>query len=302
MSDRHAQATLKLKEVTSAKNPIIKEVSSLTDSAKSRRVEGRFTVEGLREVSRAIEAGWTLETALFDPSKLPLDELSTLINEALSRRAKRPFTLPEPSDARALLYVSCASVAFERVAYRSAVANVVGVFRAQAQTLSSLSERLQSVSSPLILVAEGVEKPGNLGALLRTANAMGVDALLACEARCDLYHPNALRNSLGGAFDLPVIPCSSEEATQWLKEHRLQIVTTYLEGATALERLDLTRPTALVVGAEDQGVTARWVEASDALALIPMQGVVDSLNVSVAAGMALFEATRQRRASARGAQ
>ena len=297
MSDRHAQATLKVKEVTSAKNPIIKEVSSLTDSAKSRRVAGRFTVEGLREVSRAIEAGWTLETALFDPSKLSLDELSALISEALSRRATRPLITEAPSEARELLYVSCASSAFERVAYRSAVANVVGVFRAQAQTLSALSERLQGVSSPLLLVAEGVEKPGNLGALLRTANAMGVDALLACEARCDLYHPNALRNSLGGAFDLPVISCSSEEAIAWLRAHGVQLVTTYLEGASALESLDLTRSTALVVGSEDQGVTARWVEASDALALIPMQGVVDSLNVSVTAGMALFEATRQRRAS-----
>lgn len=302
MSERRGSESPKLKEVSSAKNPIIKEVTSLTDSAKARRSAGRFTVEGLREVSRAVESGWTLETALFDPSHLSLEQLTTLVSEALLRRAARPLITAPPQDARELMFVSCASVAFERVAYRASVANVVGVFRAQTQSLSALGERLEGEPSPLVLVAEQVEKPGNLGALLRTADAMGVSAVLVCDARCDLFHPNVLRNSLGGFFHLPVIACSAEEAISWLQARGVQLITTYLEGASALESLDLTRATALVVGAEDQGVSDRWIEVSDALALIPMQGVVDSLNVSVAAGMALFEASRQRRASASGAR
>jgi TrmH family RNA methyltransferase len=141
---------------------------------------------------------------------------------------------------------------------------------------------------------EGVEKPGNLGALLRTASALGVDAVWACDCPVDLYHPNALRNSLGGLFDLTLVQCESREALSWLKAREVQVVTTYLEGASALHTLTLTTASALVVGAEDKGVSPVWVEGSDALALIPMSGVVDSLNVSVAAGMALYEATRQR--------
>ena len=295
MSDPKADRPPRLKEVSSAKNPIIKEVLSLSESAKARRAAGRFVVEGLRELSRAIEAGWTLETALFPPHLISLEELSELVRASQGRR---PVQGAEAlSSARPLLYVSCAPPAFERVAYRGAVPNAVGVFCARPRSLEDLTT--SDARPPLYLVVERVEKPGNLGALLRTASAMGVTAVLLCEPRCDLYHPNVLRNSLGGPFDLPVICCESQEAISWLKGRGVQVVTTYLEGATQLETLELTGPTALVVGAEDRGVTERWVEASDALALIPMQGVVDSLNVSVAAGMALFEATRQRRVMSR---
>jgi len=284
-----------LKELSSLNNPLVKELIALKDSAKARRRSGRFVVEGLREVSRALRAGWTLEAALFEPSLLELSALVELIEGAQSEASSASSWRIAPP--RPLLLASCTAQVFAKLAYRSSVPNAVGLFCQQSHELNSLPEPQEAEQAPLYLVVERIEKPGNLGALLRTANAMGVSAVFVCEGSSDLYHPNALRNSLGGFFDLPIVSCASEEALSWLKARGVQIITTYLEGAVSLDAIELSGATAIVLGAEDQGVTPLWVEASDALALIPMAGVVDSLNVSVAAGMALYEATRQRRAS-----
>lgn len=283
----------RLKEVSSVKNPLIKEVISFIESSKARRASERFIVEGLRELSRALESGWILETILYDPSRTSINELTKLIKEA-QQKCSQKKSLSSLENRRDLLFVNCTSAVFDRIAYRSSVSNAVGIFRSALHSLSTLTED-NLHSPPLYLVAEGIEKPGNLGALLRTANAMGVSAVFSCNSHLNIYHPNVLRNSLGGFFDLSIVTCSTQEAIEWFKARQIQIVTTYLEGATQLESLDFTQATALVVGAEDQGVSNPWIEASDALAFIPMQGVVDSLNVSVATGMALFEITRQRR-------
>ena len=278
------------KDITSPKNPLIRDLQDLTEHAKARRARGRFVTEGLREIERAARAGWEIEAILYCPDHTPPDTINTLTSHS-------PPLSPDPAGHPQRLYARCPPEVFNKVAYRAQVPNAVAILRARDHTLSALSHALtpRATSTPeLILVIEGVEKPGNLGALLRTADALGVSGAILCDCPCDLYHPNTLRNSLGGAFNIPTATCAPAEAISWLKARGTSIIVTHLEGARPPYDLNLSGPTALVLGAEDRGVTRQWVEAADALALIPMSGVVDSLNVSAAAAMFLYEATRQR--------
>ncbi|MBM4292224.1 MAG: RNA methyltransferase, partial [Deltaproteobacteria bacterium] len=200
-----------------------------------------------------------------------------------------------PSGHHQRLYARCPPELFTRIAYRAHTPNAIAILRARPHTLDALTAALRATRGPeLLLILEGIEKPGNLGALLRTADALGVSGVVLCDCPCDLYHPNALRNSLGGAFSVPTATCTRAEALPWLKARGVQLIITHLEGARPPYALDLRGPTALVLGAEDKGVTPEWAAAADHLARIPMSGVVDSLNVSAAAAMILYEATRQR--------
>lgn len=149
-------------------------------------------------------------------------------------------------------------------------------------------------ASPLVLVAEGVERPGNLGAIVRTACSAGATALVACDTPTDLFHPETVRASVGTLFHLPIARCRSSDALPWLRKHGVAVVVATPAGAHACWELDYTGPVALVVGSERHGVTERWLRAADATVTIPMPGPSDSLNVVVAAGVVLFEAVRQR--------
>ena len=282
------------KDITSPKNPLIQEVTQLLTRPKERRAHNKLIAEGLREIERALRAGWELETLLYRPDLTPPEAISALTAHA-------PPLSPTDPTRHHTLHARCAPEAFSKIAYRADVPNAVAVLRGRPHTLSALSDALAArpdASPELLLIIEGVEKPGNLGALLRTADALGVSGALLCDCPCDLYHPNALRNSLGGAFSVPTATCASAEAISWLKARGARLVVTHLEGARPPYALDLRGPTAIVLGAEDRGVSAAWVEAADDLALIPMRGVVDSLNVSAAAAMTLYEAHRQRALSA----
>ena len=141
---------------------------------------------------------------------------------------------------------------------------------------------------------ESVEKPGNLGAVLRSADAAGADALLICDPLTDIYNPNVIRASIGAVFTVPTVACSSDEAIAWLKAKGIQILTAQLQDSSLYYDRDLTLPTALVMGTESTGLSDRWREAADAHIRIPMLGSLDSLNVSVSAAILLFEAVRQR--------
>jgi TrmH family RNA methyltransferase len=158
---------------------------------------------------------------------------------------------------------------------------------------------LRLSENPLLLIMESVEKPGNLGAMLRTADAAGVDAVLVCDPHTDIFNPNAIRASLGAIFTVPVVACSSEEAVAFLRftplgSKKIKIMATWLEAARSLYDVDLRQPLAFVLGAEATGITPFWVEQADERIIIPMSGQVDSLNVSASAAVVLFEAVRQR--------
>ena len=179
---------------------------------------------------------------------------------------------------------------YEKIACRGGTEGVVAVMRAREISL----QELHLSPAPLILVLESVEKPGNLGAVLRTADAAGADAVLVCDPLTDLYNPNLIRASLGAVFSVPTVACTSEEACAWLKAHGITILTAQLQDSRPYYETDMVRASALVFGTEDKGLSAFWRERADAHIRIPMAGRMDSLNVSVSAAILAFEAVRQR--------
>ncbi|MCB9283489.1 MAG: RNA methyltransferase [Lewinellaceae bacterium] len=269
-----------MKTITSLQNPLVKKIDLLTTKSRERRREGLFVAEGLRETALALAAGYLPLQVFFDPAFTELEVVRQWCGNALAAS-------PE--------VVALQSNVFEKLAYRSGVPNVLALFQMPQRTL----EEVALPEVPLILVLESIEKPGNLGAILRTADAAGVDAVLVCDPATDLYNPNTIRASLGALFTLQVRTSTSEAAAAWLKDHRIPVYATYLEASRSLYSCDLTGPLALVMGAEASGISPFWIECAEERIIIPMQGRVDSMNVSASTAILLFEAVRQRITKAR---
>lgn len=261
--------------ISSTQNPLIKQMAELSTKARERRRQGLFVVEGLRETAVALGAGYQPEAILYDPSHTQSEDLTVL--QALTPAAVwRQVTTP----------------VFEKVAYRSSVPNVVAMLRVRPLELSNIA--LPASRPPLVLVLESVEKPGNLGAILRTADAAGADAVILCDPATDWHNPNVIRASLGAVFVVPVAAASSQEVYDWLQEQAVRILVTHLEASQPHYLTDLRAGSAIVMGAEATGISDFWLKAAHQRIIIPMQGRVDSLNVSASAAVLLFEAQRQR--------
>jgi|TARA_B110000438_G_scaffold249316_1_gene252522 TrmH family RNA methyltransferase len=260
--------------ITSLQNPRVKDLVRLRD-ARHRRRAGCFLIEGERELERAIESGWELSTLFFAPESFLRPDAMDLVEKA---------------SERSIEVVQLSKSVFAKAAYRENPDGLLGIAPERPRSLEDLT-----LSKPaFLLIAQGVEKPGNLGALMRSANAAGADALILCDAVCDVYNPNAIRASQGAFFDLPIVETSSAEALLFLEEQHIQPVTLTPHAEDQLWDIDLKAPTALVLGPEDKGLSQEWLEAPCRPAKLPMSGITDSLNVSVTAGIALFEAVRQR--------
>lgn len=261
--------------ITSVQNPKVKQLLLLQQKSSERKKTGLFVVEGRRELMHCLEAGYELDT-VFVCSQLEtgVEPMPTL-----------------PSGVR-LLEVSKA--VYEKIAYRGSTEGVVAVVRSRQLRLSDLSLG----PHPLVVVVERVEKPGNLGAILRSADASGVDAVVVCDPLTDLYNPNLIRSSVGGFFSVPSVACTSEECIAFLKEKGIRILTAQLQDSHVYYDTDMTVGTAIVMGTESTGLTDLWRQAADAHIRIPMLGKIDSLNVSVSAAILMFEAVRQRSAHA----
>jgi TrmH family RNA methyltransferase len=254
--------------IESVHNPRVKRVLNLQQKSKLRRQEGVFVVEGRREVERALVSG-------FDAEEIwsVLDNLEGLLL----------------SDS--VIKISCSQSVFDKITYRESSADILAVFKIKSQQL----EDIALPQNPLIVVLEAIEKPGNIGAVLRTCNALGADAVFLCDSLVDLYNPNVIRNSLGGFFGIPIISTTSEKAIAFFKERTIEIVTTHLEASVSYLENDFTKPTAIVLGTEASGLTDVWVKSTSQNVIIEMGGVVDSLNISVAGAIVLSEAIRQRK-------
>lgn len=258
-------------KITSTQNPKIKRLQTLQQKSSERRQSGLFVVEGRRELMHCIETGFSIDTVFWCPAV---------------EGGTEPMPL-WPSDMR--LYEISKEV-YEKVAYRGSTEGVIAEVRTRQLTL----EELQLPERPLIVVVERVEKPGNLGAILRSADAAGVDAVIVCDPLTDLYNPNLVRSSVGAVFSVPCVACSSEACITFLKAHSIQILTAQLQDSELYYDTDMQRATAIVMGTEATGLTDAWRQAADAHIRIPMLGRVDSLNVSVSAAILMFEAVRQR--------
>ena len=261
-------------DIVSAANDRIKALVRLRDR-RERDAVRRFLIEGHRELARALDAEITLETLFTCP------ELHLGVNDArLVTRA---------ADGGAEI-VTVAEAPFRKASYRDRPEGLLAV----AEQFDIGIGRLDLSGTPLLLVAEGIEKPGNLGTMLRTAEAAGASGVIVADQTTDPFNPNVVRASLGTLFTVPLAVTSTDEAIAALHRAGVVIVATTPAGDTAHFATDLTRPTAIVVGSEQYGLSARWLETADVRVVIPMPGSVDSLNAAMAAGIVLFEALRQR--------
>ena len=264
--------------ITSVQNARVKHVVALQQKSSLRREEGLFVVEGQREIEHCIACGYEVV------------ELYKRSQELGVRREVEYLVSPQ---------------VYEKMAYRGSTEGIIAVAKCKDHSLSILSPltipeqssptRRLSHHSPLIIVLERVEKPGNLGAILRTAEAAGVDAVIVCDPLTDLYNPNLIRASIGGVFNVPTAVCTSEECIAFLKANHIKILTAQLQDSYEYYDYDMTQATAIVMGTESTGLTQQWREAADAHIRIPMLGRLDSLNVSVSAAILMYEAVRQRR-------
>lgn len=252
--------------ITSSANPKFKRLVALLQKSSERRESALFTVEGVREISHCIEAGYKPDCIFFCPDIVSEETLPQCRHFALS----------------AGLYA--------KAAYREGTEGAIGVFQAIEHPLSSLHLKY----NPLIAVLESVEKPGNLGAVLRTCDAAGADALIICDPRTDLYNPNLIRASIGAVFTVPTAVCTTAQAITFLKSKGIRILTAQLQDSSLYYDCPMTKGTAIVMGTEATGLSDKWRQAADAHIRIPMLGKLDSLNVSVSAAILLYEAVRQR--------
>ena len=253
--------------ISSVQNERVKRVVALQQKSSERRRAGLFVVEGRRELQHCIEAGLQMDSVFWCPELLAEESISQIPN---------------------LIEVSRA--VYEKMAYRGSTEGLLAVVHSRQLTLVDL----QLPEKPLIVVVESVEKPGNLGAILRSADAAGATAVIVCDPLTDLYNPNLIRSSVGAFFSVPCIACRSEECIAFLKQHGVQILTAQLQDSSLYYDVDMQQATAIVMGTESTGLTQQWREAADAHIRIPMLGRIDSLNVSVSAAILLFEAVRQR--------
>ncbi len=260
-----------MKQITSAQNPYIKSLLLLQEKAKARKQTGTFLIEGQREILLAIKGGYPIETLLFYSELISEKEIDQLVQNSTN-------------------VIEISKDIFEKLAYRESSEGVIAVAKCKSFGLSDLKLK----ENPLILIAEAPEKPGNIGALLRTADAANLDAVIIANPNGDLYNPNIIRSSVGSLFTNQIAIGTTMEIISFLKDKKISFYCATLQNSTSYHTQDYTTPSALVVGTEATGLSQEWRDAATKNIIIPMQGEIDSMNVSVAAAILIFEAKRQR--------
>ncbi len=263
------------KNITSFHNPLIKQIVLLQEKSRERRKTNLFVIEGQREISLALKGGYLFKTLLFCSEIISEEEL---------------FALKESANSETE-FIEITSEIYEKLAYRSSTEGVLAIAHTKTLQLANLQ---LATSNPLILIAEAPEKPGNIGALLRTADAAKVDAVIIANPKTDLYNPNIIRSSVGCLFTNTIATGSTLEIISFLKDNKINIYCAALQASVHYDTIDFKKATAIVVGTEATGLSEEWLQNSTQNIIVPMQGEIDSMNVSVAAGILIFEAKRQR--------
>lgn len=261
-----------MEKITSLQNTRVKNIVKL-GKAKERKEQDLFILEGARELTLALSGGYKPDSVFVCP------ELFT--------KTDYPHVLDSITED---LTYEVSQQVFEKVAYREGSDGLIALMKPKQHSLVDLSIK----SNPFIIILEAVEKPGNLGAILRTADAAQVDAVIVCDPQTDVYNPNAIRSSVGCIFTVPVAVCSSTEALAWLKQQGITSYAAELEASEWYQDINYTGPSAIVMGTEADGLTDFWLNNADKRIKIPMRGKIDSLNVSVSTAVITFEAMRQR--------
>ncbi|NDW17562.1 RNA methyltransferase [Dysgonomonas sp. 216] len=258
--------------ISSLQNARIKNIVKLSKS-KERREQQLFVIEGARELSLAISGGYNVKSVFVCP--------------ALFASTDYPDVLDTIADS--IKYEVTDSV-FSKIAYREGSDGILALATPKSHTLDDI----KLSDNPFVIILESIEKPGNLGAILRTADAAAVDAVIVCDPLTDLYNPNAIRSSVGCLFTVQTAVCTSGEAVDWLKRNSIKSYAAELNASDWYQDADFRQPSAIVMGTEADGLTGFWLEKANARVKIPMRGYIDSLNVSVSTAVLTFEAMRQR--------
>lgn len=261
-----------MEKITSLQNPKIKNIAKLSKN-KERKEQNLFIIEGARELSLALSANYIPETIFVCPELLKKGEYPNILDD-----------IPTASK------YEVSEAIFQKIAYREGSDGLLSLLHPHSHQLSDL----KLSENPFIIVLEAVEKPGNLGAILRTADAAQADAVIICDPLVDIYNPNVIRSSVGCLFTVQTAACSSEEALEWLNEKGIKSYAAELTTSQWYQDTDFTAPSAIVMGTEADGLTNFWLRNAGARVKIPMRGKIDSLNVSVSTAVLTFEAMRQR--------
>ena len=263
---------IRMKQITSSQNLYIKELLKLQEKARERKKQGLFLIEGRREISLAIKGGYEFEKVLFLPEIITENDVLHLFNKNIDR-------------------IEISKEVYQKLAYRDSTEGLIAVAKTKQLLVGDITF---NTNTPLVLVAEATEKPGNIGALLRTADAANLDAVFIANPKTDLYNQNVIRSSVGGLFTNQIAMGTSEEIIHFLKEKNIGIYCATLQNSNEYHKESYTKAAAIVVGAEAVGLAQIWRDNATQNIHIPMQGKIDSMNVSVSAAVILFEAKRQR--------
>jgi RNA methyltransferase, TrmH family len=260
--------------ISSIQNPLIKNVLLLREKPRERKEQNLIVIEGIREISMALISGFNISSILFCRSIIDENEVGKLVSKSVSS-----IDLSEVTQE-----------VYNRMSYRKDNGGVIAL--AEPKRLAFRDLKLSSC--PLILVLESVEKPGNIGAVLRTADAANLDAVVICDPQTDIYNPNAIRSSLGTVFTIPVVTGSTEETINWLRSNNIKIFGTALTASSLYHEMQFRVPAAIIMGSEASGLSQKWLDEADWLIRIPMLGKIDSMNVSASGAIVIFEVLRQR--------
>lgn len=257
-------------EISSIKNPKVKNLLAL-QKPKERKLQKLFIVEGIREISLAQQAGFELDS-LFICEQIYSPDAEYLI------------------DTTSITTYSITNEVFEKVAYRESTGGIIAIFNNKPTEL----ENLNVPNNSIYLVLERVEKPGNIGAMLRTADAAGVSGVIICDSATDFYNPNVIRSSIGCVFTVPVASTTNEDLLKWFNNNNIKSFATFLTASKNYTTCNFKQPSAILLGSESSGLSDFWENNSDEKIIIPMLGKIDSLNVSNAAAVVVYEVLRQR--------
>ena len=260
------------KQISSLQNQTIKDLLQLQEKSRSRKKQNQFVIEGQREILLALKGGYKIRQVFFCPELISAEALDTL-----------QISNPE--------YIELSQQVYQKIAYRGSTEGIIATAEAKPLSLENI---VLEKENPLILVAEAPEKPGNIGALLRTADAAAVDAVFIANPKTDLFNPNIIRSSVGCLFTNQIATGTTAEIISFLKRQKIGIFGAALQASVPYNSIDFTQATAIVVGTEATGLSQEWLQNTTQNIVIPMQGEIDSMNVSVAAGILIFEAARQR--------
>ena len=267
--------TKEMRTISSVNNHIIKNITGLTQKTSLRKKSDVFVVEGKRELQLAYKGGFIIDKVFYCKS---LFSSSSFIKWSFNKLGKNNVVLVTEN-------------VYEKISYRKKTEGIIALVKKKTFGLDTIKIKNRN---PLILVVENIEKPGNIGAMLRTADASKIDCLLVADPKTDIYNPNVIRSSVGGLFSVPIGIGSNKDILRFLKQNKITLYAASLQDSISYDKIDFSTPSAIIVGTESKGLSTFWMNQSDLKIKVPMLGTLDSMNVSVAAAILIYEATRQR--------